>query len=502
MKLMSNDTKIRENTNDQLQQIAEEALENSVVCLEVEKETPLTPSRTSIIKIETTNGSGFFIDTHLVVTNFHVIVGVTSIKVGLSASDDLGKIESIEAFDAENDLILLKVNYEGVPLTIGDSNPLKAADEICTVGYPDSEEMVEHATIESTSGKLIQFTSTSSGGSSGSPILNSNGEVVGVKSASGVDVSGNVVCSYAIPSNTLKEFLHNRKESIPFDDWNELPEVRYLVAIDAAEKFQKDGDYKDAITYYDLAVELYPDKQETYEKRADAKMELGYLKESITDLITILRLKSVPFSLSNLKNSISYRWDMFKLYGIRFLLNLLVTVFGRRFWLTTNANSNMRKAKTDTEQGYHRDIEKYYRNAIYLFSEAINLEEKTGIIYNNRAWARYQLGQFEKEQGNIEESEYCFQYAIDDIDKAFKLMPKLSRVCAAFHHTRGVAKAARGDHQEAIEDLNESIRLRPKKALYYHDRGLSKKALEQHEEAELDFAMTKEIDPKFKSNPS
>lgn len=43
----------------------------------------------------------------------------------------------------------------------------------------------------------------------------------------------------------------------------------------------------------------------------------------------------------------------------------------------------------------------------------------------------------------------------------------------------------------------ESIRLRPKKALYYHDRGLSNEALGQHEEAEADFAKAKELDPKI-----
>lgn len=496
---MKNEIKIEEETNNQLQQIAEEAIKNSVVCLEVEKETPLNPSRTSLIKIETTNGSGFFVDEHLIVTNFHVIVGVTSIKIGFSAADDMFKIESIEAYDAENDLILLRVDYEGVPLSLGDSNALQDKDGICQVGYPDWEPTIENGAFESSNGNLLQFTATSSGGSSGSPILNTNGEVVGVKSASGVDVSGNVVCSYAIPSNTLKRFLQNRTESILLDDWKELPEVRYLVAIDAAEKFQKDGDYKDAITYYDVAIELYPDKQEAYQKRGDAKLELGFLKESITDHITWLRYKSVPFSFKNFQKSILWRWSMFKLYGVRLLGHLLASILGRRFWLTSNANSNMRKAKVDREKGNYRDVEKYYKNAIYLFSEAIDIEEKTGIVYNMRGWVRYLLGQFQKEQGNIKEAQYCFQFAIDDINEAFKLKPKSSSLRAAFYHTRAVAKAALSEHQEAIEDFNECIRLKPKKALYYHDRALSKKELGQDEEAKIDFEKAVELDPSFNS---
>lgn len=48
-------------------------------------------------------------------------------------------------------------------------------------------------------------------------------------------------------------------------------------------------------------------------------------------------------------------------------------------------------------------------------------------------------------------------------------------------------------YQEAIEDFDECIRLKPKKALYYHDRGLSLKALGQN--AEADFAKAEELDP-------
>ena len=43
----------------------------------------------------------------------------------------------------------------------------------------------------------------------------------------------------------------------------------------------------------------------------------------------------------------------------------------------------------------------------------------------------------------------------------------------------------------------ESIRLRPKKALYYHDRGLSQEAIGLHEAASADFSEAKELDPKI-----
>ncbi len=487
-----------------LKQIAENALSDSVVLLDVERETPLLASRPQydFIKIETNNGSGFFIDKHLIVTNFHVIVGATSVTIKLSGQEESYQIESVEVYDDKNDLILLNVDNEGVPLMIGDSDRIQDEDEICAVGHPDDHAEIEHGTIESiwkrSSGDLIRLSTKSTGGSSGSPILNSRGEVIGVKSSSRTDEAGNVVCGYAIPSNKLKKLLQKETESVPFEDWQELPEVRYLAEIDAAEKFCNDGEYKEAIAHYDIAIDHAPDAREAYIGRADAKFEFGLLTEAMTDQISLLRFHSVPFSFSNIRKSISYRWDMLKLYGLRFFLHIFVFILGRRFWLTGNANSNIRKAKSATEQGKNRDVRRYYQNAINLYSEAIDLKEKTGITYNSRGWVRYLLGQFENRQGNIEEAGYCYQYAIDDVDVAFKFKPKLSRVRAAFYHTRGVATAALNDHEGAIKDFNESTRLRPKKALYYHDRGVSKEALGQQEDAEADFAKAKELDQDFK----
>ena len=184
-----------------LQQIAENALNNSVVYLNVDKEIPLLAKRPQfdLIKIETTNGSGFLVDKHLVVTNFHVILGVTSMSIELNASEDTCKIESVEAYDDKNDLILLRISNEGVPLTLGDSDTVQDEDEICAVGYPNDQTEIEHGTIESIwkrpGGDLIRLSTKSTGGSSGSPILNSKGEVIGVNHQVGLMHLG---MSYAV----------------------------------------------------------------------------------------------------------------------------------------------------------------------------------------------------------------------------------------------------------------------------------------------------------------
>ena len=487
-----------------LQQIAEKALTNSIVRIKTEREIPCLSLRPQLdlSRIISTHGSGFFIDRHLIVTNFHVIVGVSSVTIEQSGQEETLKIESVEAYDEENDLILLTVDCEGIPLKLGDSNTVHNDDEICAVGYPENASEIEQGFVRSIwrrSGRdLICLSTQSSGGGSGSAILNSIGEVIGVKSAAGVDDSGNVICGYAIPSNIVKELQQSRTESVPYEAWCDLPQVLCLAEIDAAEKFREDGDYNEAIAHYDIAIGLIPDKKKAIKGRAGVKFELAYFNEAMTDNISLRKLDFVPFRFSNLRESMSWRWTMLKLYGFRLLLNLFVSITGRRFWLSGNAISNSRKAKKAIDEGKLRDVRSYCQNAINLFSEVIDLKEETSIIYNSRAWVRYLLGQLESEQGNTDHAVNCYQNALDDIDAAFKLKPKLPRVRSACFHTRGAAKAALDKHEAAIEDFNESIRLKPKKALYYQDRGLSKQALGQHEAAEADFAKAKELDPDLK----
>ena len=487
-----------------LQQIAEKALTNSIVRIETERNIPCLTLRPQfdLSRIISTHGSGFFIDKHLIVTNFHVIIGVSSVTIEQSGQQKTLTIESVEAYDEENDLILLTVDCAGIPLTLGDSNTVHRGDEICAVGYPDDKPEIEEAFVRnnwrSSSDDLICLSTQSSGGGSGSAILNNYGEVIGVKSSVGIDDYGNVLYGYAIPTNTVKDLQQSRTESVPYEEWCDLPQVRYLAEIDAAEKNLEDGDYKEAIAHYDIAIGLFPDKKKAIHGRAGVKFELAYLNEAMTDHISLLKIDFVPFRFSNLRASMSWRWKMLKLYGIRSLLNLLVSITGRNFWLRYNANSNFRKAKIAIEEGKRIDAHIFCQKAISQFSEVIDLKDETDIIYNSRAWMRYLLGQFESEQGNTDKAINCYQDALDDIDAAFKLKPKLPQVQSACFHTRGAVKAALGKHEAAIEDFNEAIQLKPKKALYYHDRGLSKQALGQHEAAEADFAKAKELDPKVK----
>ena len=155
--------------------------------------------------------------------------------------------------------------------------------------------------------------------------------------------------------------------------------------------------------------------------------------------------------------------------------------------------------KSKADQGNTKEAQRLYQEAINDYTTAINLNSKEAKIYNSRGWTKYLLGKLETEAENQVEADILFHEAISDSEKALQLELKNAKYRSAFYHTRGAAKAALGDHKEAIEDFNECIRLKPKKALYYYDRGLSKQALQQ-EDSESDFATAKELDPHLKTS--
>lgn len=494
---------MEQNRNATLQQIAEKALSNSVVRLDVERETPLLTVRPefNLIKITTNNGSGFFVEKHLIVTNFHVIIGATSVSIGGLDSEATFEIESVEAYDIENDLILLRVAYEGDPLKLGDSDTIIDGDAVCATGYPDGVAEIAYGTIDGVlkrqGGDWIRMKIKMTGGTSGSPIINNKGETIGIHALRGTDASGNNSWGSAIPANMLKLLIKEAGETIPFASWQKLPHIRALAETETADKMRNEGEYKEAIAHYDIAIELKPDMTQAYRGRAEAKMEIGLMDEGIADQITVYRFKSVPFQLSNFREYFSWKWGEILILGLSLFAKLAKTLFGQRGLFAGQGKSKAREAKSEADQGNNAKARKLYQEAINLFTEAINLDPKVTITYNNRGWVKYLMGQFETEQGNATEAKRLYQEAVDDINSALLLKPKSARIRAAFHHTRGTAKAALDDHNGAIEDFNESIQLNPKKALYYHDRGLAKEALGQHETAKADFAKAKEIDPDF-----
>ena len=155
-------------------------------------------------------GSGFFVQSDQVATNLHVVEGAArgyAKLVGHKAKHD---IEGITAIDVKRDLVILKVSVLGVPtVSLGDSDTVLVGETTYAVGNPHGlEGTFSQGIISSvrTVGvdKLLQLTAPISPGSSGGPVLNGQGKVIGVSVAT---FRGGQNLNFAIPSNYLATLL-------------------------------------------------------------------------------------------------------------------------------------------------------------------------------------------------------------------------------------------------------------------------------------------------------
>ena len=155
-------------------------------------------------------GSGFFIRNGEVATNLHVVKGASRGYAKLVDQNTKYDIEGITAVDAERDLVILKTSVPGAQvISLGDSDTVQVGARVYAVGNPRGLEGTFSQGIISSIRKvgtdaLLQLTAPISPGSSGGPVLNDKGQVIGVSVAT---FRGGQNLNFAIPSNYLKKLM-------------------------------------------------------------------------------------------------------------------------------------------------------------------------------------------------------------------------------------------------------------------------------------------------------
>ncbi len=159
-------------------------------------------------------GSGFFVRKDIVATNLHVVEGATGGYAKIVGKKQKYDITGYIAIDRKMDLVLLKINKVKAPtVTLGDSSKIAVGDEIFAVGNPKGLEGTFSKGIISAIRKieedtLLQITAPISPGSSGGPVLNNEGEVIGISVAT---FKGGQNLNFAIPVSYLSNLLANTK---------------------------------------------------------------------------------------------------------------------------------------------------------------------------------------------------------------------------------------------------------------------------------------------------
>lgn len=396
-----------EHERDDLQQHITDSCKESTVCL-----------KTTFLGPKVQEGSAFFVEPDMIVTNIHVVIGYPGFNVKVITAKQLEnkrnsihhrisdaatngilrlsqrfftdlreekneklnqsqnrekrtkyKIEGVMAFDEINDLVLLKITKTGVPLPIGNDNDLQSGERVFILGYNGTQYKGIEGNIVNANNSdkqlmiKVKELAKDVAGHSGGPVLNSKGEVIGVAaSALGSDKSdaSDYCFVHALPVNVLKTLMENSGQVEPLQKWREHPQIRAYNKADLGNIKLAAGKYIPAIEYYTAALQRNPNFTFVYFKRGFAKDELGDLKGAIED-----------------------------------------------------------------------------------YDNAIRLNPDNAGIYNNRGYSKNKLGDYEG--------------AIEDYDNAIRLNPE----DVEFYYNRGRAKKALGQHEDAEADFAKAKELEP-----------------------------------------
>ena len=157
-------------------------------------------------------GSGFLISNDgVILTNYHVIAEGSSAVVKLP-DGTLYVVDGVLASDKVRDVAVIKAHGRNFrTLTLGNSDQLQVGEEVVAIGNPLSlESTVSNGivsgirTVEEEGGKFLQVTTPISPGSSGGPLFNMAGEVVGITT---MYLKGGENLNFAIPINDAKRLL-------------------------------------------------------------------------------------------------------------------------------------------------------------------------------------------------------------------------------------------------------------------------------------------------------
>ena len=164
-------------------------------------------------------GSGFVIGEGQIATNAHVVEGASSGAVKLVGAETEHAIDSILAIDRAHDLAIIEATgITASALSLGDSDTVQIGQSVYAAGNPQgltgtfSSGIISAIRPEGNSlvaDTIIQMTAPVSPGSSGGPLLNAEGQVVGVVFS---QVTRGQNLNFAIPVNFLKTLLETTTE--------------------------------------------------------------------------------------------------------------------------------------------------------------------------------------------------------------------------------------------------------------------------------------------------
>ena len=463
-------------------------------------------------------GTGFFVTPDKIATNFHVAAGMAigPIFAKLGHKETIWTVEGVTAFDAKSDIAILKIQGQGVPLPLADIDTLQVGETVFLAGYPNlAAYKVTEGVVKDirSSDKWLKTTVEAYPGNSGSPMLNSKGEAIGIHVGHGYD---------ARPSNAIKALLAGSTSMEPLAQWRKRKTVQAYSHYQQGWKKYYDGNAEGAIKDFNQAIELTPDDVEIYKLRAQARLKLGEHQAAIEDYNQAIKLN--PEDAALYKGRAKAKSDSGNHTGA-------IADYNQALKINPNA------ADTYKKRGKARAELEDDEGAIEDYTHAIKLNPNDAEVYKNRGKARAELGD---DEGKIEDYTQALQlrpqdvFAYNDLANTKRKLGDYAGAIADYTHAieklkdgdgsftydtysehglgkttitpddsyiysiysdRANAKRKLEDYAGAIADYTHIIERRPNPAYAYRDRADVKHELEDYTGAIEDYTQAIKLNP-------
>jgi serine protease Do len=195
-----------------------------------------------------TGGTGFIIDGKgYLVTNAHVITGAKNIAVQNGKKEYLAKVIYT---DLQKDIAILKIEddefkpFTSIPYAVSKTSA-DLADPIFTLGYPRNEIVYGQGYLSSKTGfngdtLSCQIEIAANRGNSGSPILNKNGEIIGILNGRQTNTEGFV---FAIQGKHIYKILDELKKQDTSYQKIKLTSKSSIAGLDRTQQVKRVEDY-------------------------------------------------------------------------------------------------------------------------------------------------------------------------------------------------------------------------------------------------------------------
>ena len=413
-------------------------------------------------------GSGFFVETDRIVTNRHVIDGAYRAEIHSSTGAKFN-VKGVVGIDAEGDLALLKIDAPANrvrPLPLDRTSP-QEGESIVVIGNPFGlEGSVTNGIVSAvrdipTFGRIIQITAPISPGSSGSPVVNMQGQVIGVAT---LQITSGQSVNFAIPSERISQ-LQVSASPTPLSDLvaatGRNKRARAVQLFRDGLSFLSKDDCQQALTYFEKAAESDSNYAEAWAQAGFCNEKLGRHAEAIEAS----------------KKAVSLRPSAESYFNIG-----LASYYLKQYREATDAYRQVIRIDPYNSADAYYALGLVYRDwgkaddEIQAYKQAIRLRPDYTAAYE-RLGSRYVKSK-------------KFNEAVD----VYKQLSSLKPGDAAPLNSLGEAFVELGKMNEAVESFRQAIRLKPDFGKAYYNLGKSMLAMGNREAALQQYTILQNLD--------